>query len=487
MTNDSDLFRSAPLQAVRSKIGAIARRAPHFGRRLSTQSYAAIFALLDALALIGWGLRTRQDSADGAWGSVGSAAPFWSVLLAVLLHFVVAQVFHVYQTDRIFDRRRGLARASLSFACTFAVLTISELAAQTMTSEVGVWLVLWGASCALTVLPARHFLLTRATRLLRADAYVRRAMSVGVFCDPLQAADIEKQTGGETRVFATAQLARLSDLVDLSDEIAHREIDVVYIAAPWHDIPAVLNTMKLLSHLSTRVLVLPSHRVALHDINQVSMFGDRIAICASEESIHGWSLWLKRLEDVSIAAMGLIALSPLFLVVAALIRIDSPGPIFFRQPRVGFNGRTFALWKFRSMYQEMTDPHAKVQTRRDDPRVTRVGRLIRRTSIDELPQLINVLQGTMSIVGPRPHALSTQTMGQNLEELVDYYAVRHRVKPGMTGWAQIHGYRGELDSIEKLQKRVDFDLFYIDNWSIWLDTRIVLSTMLLMFRDSHAY
>lgn len=139
------------------------------------------------------------------------------------------------------------------------------------------------------------------------------------------------------------------------------------------------------------------------------------------------------------------------------------------------------------MYADMTDHHAETQTSRDDPRVTCIGRVIRRLSIDELPQLINVFQGSMSIVGPRPHALATKAEGRNLEELVDYYAVRHRVKPGMTGWAQVHGLRGELDSVEKLQKRVDYDIEYIDLWTIWLDIKIILKTVALVFRDTSAY
>ena len=139
------------------------------------------------------------------------------------------------------------------------------------------------------------------------------------------------------------------------------------------------------------------------------------------------------------------------------------------------------------MFVEDADHHAEVQTSRSDPRVTRVGRFIRRTSLDELPQIFNVLMGTMSIVGPRPHALHTRAEGRNLEELVDYYAVRHRVRPGMTGLAQVNGLRGELDSTEKLQKRVDFDIKYIDNWTIWLDIKIIFKTMMLVFGDSTAY
>lgn len=459
-------------------------------RKLSSYNHAAGFVLIDMLSLVLWGLAASRSpteaDASGKLSAYADAAA-WSILFACLFQLVISRIFNAYAPADIFSLRRGLLRAAASFASTFAVLAIAELASRTMTVETQRWLALWGLSSLASVLGARLLVLSRARRLLDQGAFVRRAMSVGIFCDAVRPAEIAERTRRETRIISTVQLDRIGDLADLSDTIAHQEVDVVYIATPWHDIPAVMGALKRLRHLSTQVLVLPLHRVALDEVTRVTMFGDRITICANEEPIQGWSLWLKRVEDVALASAALIALSPLLLLVALLIRIDSPGPVIFRQPRTGFNGRTFALWKFRSMYHEMRDPHARVQTRRNDPRVTRVGLVIRRASIDELPQLINVLQGTMSIVGPRPHALATRTMGQNLEELVDYYAVRHRVKPGMTGWAQIHGYRGELDSLEKLQKRVDHDLFYIDNWTIWLDIRIVLSTVALIFQDSNAY
>ncbi|ARN82513.1 exopolysaccharide biosynthesis polyprenyl glycosylphosphotransferase [Methylocystis bryophila] len=196
---------------------------------------------------------------------------------------------------------------------------------------------------------------------------------------------------------------------------------------------------------------------------------------------------LKRVEDIVIATVALVLLAPLMALVALAIQIETPGPIFFRQTRTGLGGRTFEVWKFRSMYHELSDWRGAAQTRRDDPRVTRIGRFIRRTSIDELPQLFNVLEGTMSIVGPRPHALSTKIDGQNLEEIVDYYAARHYTKPGMTGLAQINGFRGELDTIEKLRKRVELDLRYINDGSLWLDLEIILKTAFLCVYDEKAY
>jgi exopolysaccharide biosynthesis polyprenyl glycosylphosphotransferase len=216
--------------------------------------------------------------------------------------------------------------------------------------------------------------------------------------------------------------------------------------------------------------------------------GDKpLSLYAVERPIRGWDVWLKRKEDLAIAIAALTLFAPLMLVIAILIKLESPGPVFFRQKRAGFNGSVFEVFKFRSMFHHFADAGAERQTGRNDSRVTRVGRFIRRTSLDELPQLFNVLQGTMSIVGPRPHALQTQTEGQDLDKLVDYYASRHRVKPGITGLAQVKGLRGELDRIHKLQRRVDCDIYYIDNWSLWLDLKIVLKTILLVFYDKHAY
>ena len=172
----------------------------------------------------------------------------------------------------------------------------------------------------------------------------------------------------------------------------------------------------------------------------------------------------------------LVLLAPLFVCAALAIRLDTPGPIFFRQPRVGYNNALFDMFKFRSMHSQMTDYMADRQTTKDDPRITRVGRLIRRFSIDELPQLLNVVRGEMSLVGPRPHAPGTNVEGLLLEHASPFYPLRHRVLPGMTGWAQINGSRGALCTPEQLRRRVRLDLFYIEKWSVFFDIKIMLLT-----------
>jgi len=278
----------------------------------------------------------------------------------------------------------------------------------------------------------------------------------------------------------------------LSDEIASAEIDQVQILTPWQHAPVVMKNVNLLRHLSAEVIVLAydpqvAQNLAGDEAGRGGARGCYISLRAVEPPITGWNLWLKRKEDVVIAALVLFLISPLLLLVALLIRLDSKGPVFFRQRRVGFNGSLFEILKFRTMYVDRTDHDAVRQTGRGDSRVTRVGRVLRRTSLDELPQFINVLQGSMSIVGPRPHALQTRAEGKSLDELVEHYAARHRVKPGITGLAQVNGLRGELDSAAKLRRRVDYDIEYIDRWSIWLDIEILLKTVPLVFYDKYAY
>lgn len=457
-------------------------------KRISLYNFAAGFAAFDMIALLFAGfLCADLFSSPRFSGQPPHDGQIWAIFFAAALQFGLAHIFELYRTPTILDRRHVLRRAALSFLSTFAMMICIAAATKSAESYSRLWFFSWAMTSASLAIVARALVLKRIRRALSESAFVHRALSVGVFCTPLHPREIEGETRNEEVVVGYAKYNDLAELADLSDRIVQDEIDHVYLAAPWDKIPLVLRNLDLLRHLSTRVFVLPADRRVLADMCGVAKFGDRISFCGMEEPIHGWSLWFKRLEDIAIASCALVALAPLMAATALAIKLDSPGPVFFRQKRVGFNGRIFQLWKFRSMFVEQTDPHAAVQTSRDDPRVTRVGRLIRRSSIDELPQLLNVIVGDMSIVGPRPHALSTKTDGRNLEELVDYYAVRHRVKPGMTGWAQVEGFRGELDTLDKLRNRVDCDLYYIDNWTLMLDIGIIFRTLKMVLHDSRAY
>ena len=197
-----------------------------------------------------------------------------------------------------------------------------------------------------------------------------------------------------------------------------------------------------------------------------------------DKPIADWDVVIKLALDRVVGSLALITLSPVFALTALAIKLDSTGPVFFRQKRYGFNNELIEIYKFRSMYVEESDATASKLVTRDDPRVTRVGRFIRRTSIDELPQLFNVVfKGNLSLVGPRPHALHAKAADQPYETVVDGYFARHRVKPGITGWAQVNGYRGETDTLEKMERRFECDIYYIDNWSLFFDVKIILMTL----------
>jgi exopolysaccharide biosynthesis polyprenyl glycosylphosphotransferase len=207
------------------------------------------------------------------------------------------------------------------------------------------------------------------------------------------------------------------------------------------------------------------------------MLGEMPLMTLFDRPISGIDATIKTAEDVILPLIILFFIWPLLLVIAVAIKLDSRGPILFRQLREGFNNQTFRVYKFRSMYDDRTELDGINQASRNDPRVTRVGRILRMTSLDELPQIFNVLQGDMSLVGPRPHAVSTRAGGRLFSDVVGSYAARHKVKPGITGWAQVCGWRGETDTEDKLIKRFEHDLYYIENWSLWLDLYILFRTI----------
>jgi undecaprenyl-phosphate galactose phosphotransferase/putative colanic acid biosynthesis UDP-glucose lipid carrier transferase len=266
--------------------------------------------------------------------------------------------------------------------------------------------------------------------------------------------------------------------------IAKRQpVDSIVLLANW----ASSRTIEEIC-IPLRVLPLPVHLLPDHNVERLSrhgsaMLGGLTSAYMQRAPLSGGERLAKRAFDVFAAACGLLVLSPLLAMVALLIRVDSPGPVFFWQTRNGFNDRPFRIAKFRSMH--VAEDGLKIrQATVNDARVTRVGRFLRKASIDELPQLWNVLRGDMSIVGPRPHAAAHNAEYQSL---IGSYAFRHHVKPGLTGWAQVHGCRGETNTLEKMQRRVDYDLYYINHWSLWLDLRIILSTVRLMIRDPAAF
>lgn len=262
-------------------------------------------------------------------------------------------------------------------------------------------------------------------------------------------------------------------------------LDDVFIIAKHEDLSlsTISGLTKSLSVLPVGIHVVLVDWLDLLATSRIAEFGNVTSIQVAHPPLTPFDCALKRAFDLIVATLGLLMLSPLLAIVSIAIKLDSPGPILFRQTRHGYNNEAIQVFKFRTM-RTMETGHAFTQAVRNDPRVTNIGRVLRRSSIDELPQLFNVLRGDMSIVGPRPHATSHNNM---FEALIPPLSRRHKVKPGITGWAQVNGSRGETNTVEKMRRRVELDLHYIDNWSLLLDCKIVMLTLFSRKAYQNAY
>jgi putative colanic acid biosynthesis UDP-glucose lipid carrier transferase len=287
----------------------------------------------------------------------------------------------------------------------------------------------------------------------------------------------------DDRVHESAGAQRLGGLKDVAGYVTQHAIREVYITMPLGSQPRIVELLESVQGTTASLFFVPDVfgisiiQGRLQDMNGVPVVG----IC--ETPFTGTNELVKRISDIVFASIILVLISPILLILAIGVKLSSPGPVIFRQRRNGLDGEEIIVYKFRSMTTQ--DNGAVVQqATKHDPRITRFGAFLRRTSLDELPQFINVLQGRMSIVGPRPHAVAHNEL---YRQLIKAYMVRHKVKPGITGWAQVNGHRGETDTIEKMQARVEYDLEYLRNWSLGLDLQIIVRTARLVFFDRHAY
>ncbi len=289
---------------------------------------------------------------------------------------------------------------------------------------------------------------------------------------------------GENTHWNVPAVPILGTTAEVVSVVKNQAIRRVYVALPLRLTHHVDQVQGLLFDCNVDVIWAPdifSLNLLNHSVREVA--GVPLITLSETPLISGGRAFLKVLMDRFVAACALVVLSPLMLLTALAIKLESQGPVFFRQPRHGWDGREFEVLKFRSMLVHQEDAGQVTQARRHDPRITRVGRFIRRTSIDELPQLFNVLEGSMSLVGPRPHAIAHNEF---YSDKVNAYLARHRIKPGMTGLAQIRGHRGETESLEKMQQRVESDLEYINTWSPWLDIKILfLTPFALLSRNAY--
>lgn len=269
---------------------------------------------------------------------------------------------------------------------------------------------------------------------------------------------------------------------DVIRQARSADVDEYLLAIDWNELPMLRKLGPYLRAMPQPIRLLPDDPIADLVARPFLPVSGTVAIEIQRPPLSIFERLQKRCLDVGVALFALVLLTPLVLTVAVLIKLDSPGAIIFRQSRRGFNGKPFEIWKFRTM-TVCEDSETVRQATRRDARITRIGRFLRMTSIDELPQLWNVLRGDMSLVGPRPHALAHDNY---YDELISKYVYRHRMKPGLTGWAQVNGFRGETPTIDLMEKRVEYDVWYVGNWSIWLDLQIMaLTASAVLFQEAY--
>ncbi|WP_417337234.1 undecaprenyl-phosphate glucose phosphotransferase [Halobacteriovorax marinus] len=420
----------------------------------------------------------------------------YSIIFSSLLVFIIFQNVDIYSSwrGRSKFRRVQLITGSWFFCMVILVMVTALLKSTANYSRV--WFVTWSA-LTLVYLNLYRFLLDLILNYSRKKGWNHKNIvifgagelgkSVGErinsadwigFKIKAYFDDDPKKTG--QKIYNTEILNSNS----LEKFLKENDIKELWIALPFRDEKRVKEILHELRHMSISIKFIPDifgFRLLNQKISEVAGIP---VVQINGTPIQGVNRVIKEVEDKLIAALILVLISPLLIIISIAIKLDSKGPVLFKQIRNGWDGKKIKVYKFRSMSAQDSGLNKLAQATKNDSRVTRVGAFIRRTSLDELPQFLNVLQGRMSIVGPRPHVVS---QNEEYKDQVDYYMQRHRVKPGITGWAQVNGFRGETDTLEKMSKRVEYDLYYIENWSLGLDLKIILLTIFKGFMNENAY
>ena len=435
--------------------------------------------------------------ADMHWSSFYPAA----ILTTGAVTLIAFELFGLYKLPAFSSILRQLPRIVLAWTTAFAVLVAALFFLKLGPELSRVWLALWFAAGGLALVGGRlalaglvHHWAKQGRLYRRAAIYGRGAVTETMI------RQLEREAAGEIRISGifddrdgergTTMIAGYPRIGGLDDLVAHcrrTRIDLVIVALPIAAEQRLAEVMRQISVLPVDIK-LPAAATSLRfSPRTYSRIGNVSMIDLHDAPIADWGRVSKWLFDKIVGIVTLVLLAPVMAAVAIAIKLDSRGPVLFRQKRYGFNNELIEVLKFRSMYVEASDATAARLVTRGDPRVTRVGRFIRKTSLDELPQLFNVVKGDLSLVGPRPHALHAKAANQLYDEVVEGYFARHKVKPGITGWAQINGWRGETDTPEKIRKRVEHDLYYIENWSVFLDIYILVKTPFALLDTRNAY
>ena len=415
---------------------------------------------------------------------------------AVPIFYLGARISGLYCAYFVQFSEQQIKALLLTWAMTLAGLLLMGYAFKSTHELSRVTLGLYALVTPLLLLAGRLVFL-RVIRAMRARGYgVRSALIVGTDSNALALArniaalpwlgvSLRGFVGGAA--LDAAEAAALAPVVgrlaDLENLVRGGGVDIVYVSVPMSDHHQINAILRILGDSTVSIFLVPDLFTA--DIMQGTWvtLGDVPTVCVIDGPARGINSVVKRAEDLVLASCALILLALPMLVIAVAVRLGSPGPALYKQLRYGANGKPILVWKFRSM-RVMESPAEFTQARRDDQRVTALGRVLRRSSLDELPQLFNVLGGSMSIVGPRPHPVA---LNEAFRGEIPGYMLRHKVKPGITGLAQVNGYRGETDTHEKMEHRIRYDIEYINNWSLWLDLAIIIKTPFTLLRGENAY
>ncbi len=419
---------------------------------------------------------------------------FFGIVVVLIL-----QAMGVY-SEALFSNALRLRSIVIAWSASFGLLLFMQRTLGLFGNLSNEHLVFWYVASLFLYCVIRLLMLALFKHQMRKGVFLQNAVILGATENGMRLAEyllqhqdirsgvmgfIDDRIGRMPKTVANLPL--LGNTSDLERLIREEKVTQVLVALPWTAENRMDHIIHELRRFPVNVLLVPDMVAFRHSHNRITEVAKLPMFNASDVPLNGWSPFIKRAEDIVLSSLALLALSPFMLLVALAIKLDSPGPVFFRQKRYGYNNRLIEVFKFRSMHQHQADATAEQQTTRGDARITRVGRFIRKTSLDELPQLFNVVAGSMSMVGPRPHATATKAAGILFEQAVKEYTSRHRVKPGITGLAQINGYRGETDTVEKIEKRVEFDLEYIENWSVWFDLYILMRTVPAVLFTREAY
>jgi Undecaprenyl-phosphate glucose phosphotransferase len=419
-------------------------------------------------------------------------------LLAAMLFVAGFERLGGYQFKRLAQLRWQVSRVAMMWGITISALLFVSFVGKLTADFSRGWAVGWMAIGLATLICERGLVSLAMTPRMRQRFLTRKIAIIGSGepCEELiaQLQQSEHESylihgifddRGAPRASAVRGVKLLGNTDELLRFVRHEHVDEVILAFPPTAGARLRMLFDKLTQVAVDVRLAAAPFVAEFPIRGISHLGDSSLFHIIDRPLKNWNAVTKFIEDRVLGSLFVVLLAPLMAIISLLIKLDSNGPIFFIQERFGYNSKVIRVIKFRTMHVDRCDVSGAQRTIRNDPRVTRIGRILRALSLDELPQLFNVLRGEMSLVGPRPHAITMKAGDRLYHEAIDRYLNRHRVKPGMTGWAQINGFRGEVDTIEKARGRLAHDLHYIRSWSIWFDLKILFLTLpkMLWTRD----